>query len=172
MIETIIFYVFAISTVITATAVVTVKNPVHAVLANYQHLQYSGTNFETVPIPVASMFGSILASSQAKCWVSLGAANVAMARGGFVDREEAATANEAAPPKLCPMSAPTGPISERANSIAARRSAMLVVKLVCEKSPSLPPNPVMSNRSTAIPNSASPREMRTIALRSLLQVKQ
>jgi len=32
MIETIIFYVFAISTVITATAVVTVKNPVHAVL--------------------------------------------------------------------------------------------------------------------------------------------
>ncbi len=26
-------------------------NPVHLVLANYQHLQYSGTNFETVPIP-------------------------------------------------------------------------------------------------------------------------
>ncbi len=32
MVETIIFYVFAISTVVTATAVVTVKNPVHAVL--------------------------------------------------------------------------------------------------------------------------------------------
>lgn len=32
MIETIIFYVFAVSTVITATAVITVKNPVHAVL--------------------------------------------------------------------------------------------------------------------------------------------
>lgn len=32
MIETIIFYVFAFSTVITATAVVTVKNPVHAAL--------------------------------------------------------------------------------------------------------------------------------------------
>ena len=32
MVETIIFYVFAISTVITATAVVTVRNPVHAAL--------------------------------------------------------------------------------------------------------------------------------------------
>ncbi len=32
MIETIIFYIFAVSTVITATAVVTVKNPVHAAL--------------------------------------------------------------------------------------------------------------------------------------------
>ena len=32
MIETVIFYVFAISTVITATAVVTVRNPVHAAL--------------------------------------------------------------------------------------------------------------------------------------------
>jgi len=32
MIETIIFYVFAVSTVITATAVVTVRNPVHAAL--------------------------------------------------------------------------------------------------------------------------------------------
>ena len=32
MVETIIFYVFAVSTVISATAVVTVKNPVHAVL--------------------------------------------------------------------------------------------------------------------------------------------
>ncbi len=32
MIETIIFYVFAVSTVISATAVVTVKNPVHAAL--------------------------------------------------------------------------------------------------------------------------------------------
>ena len=32
MVETIIFYVFAVSTVITATAVVTVKNPVHAAL--------------------------------------------------------------------------------------------------------------------------------------------
>jgi NADH-quinone oxidoreductase subunit J len=32
MIETVIFYVFAVSTVITATAVVTVRNPVHAAL--------------------------------------------------------------------------------------------------------------------------------------------
>ncbi len=32
MIETIVFYVFAISTVVTATAVVTVRNPVHAAL--------------------------------------------------------------------------------------------------------------------------------------------
>ena len=32
MIETIIFYVFAFSTVVTATAVVTVRNPVHAAL--------------------------------------------------------------------------------------------------------------------------------------------
>ena len=32
MVETIIFYIFAISTVTTATAVVTVKNPVHAAL--------------------------------------------------------------------------------------------------------------------------------------------
>jgi NADH-quinone oxidoreductase subunit J len=32
MIETIIFYVFAIATVVSASAVVTVKNPVHAVL--------------------------------------------------------------------------------------------------------------------------------------------
>ena len=32
MVETIIFYVFAISTVTTATAVVTVRNPVHAAL--------------------------------------------------------------------------------------------------------------------------------------------
>ena len=33
MIETIIFYVFAVGTVISATAVVTVKNPVHAALS-------------------------------------------------------------------------------------------------------------------------------------------
>lgn len=32
MIETIVFYVFAVSTVVTATAVVTVRNPVHAAL--------------------------------------------------------------------------------------------------------------------------------------------
>jgi len=32
MIETVIFYVFAIATVVSATAVVTVRNPVHAVL--------------------------------------------------------------------------------------------------------------------------------------------
>ncbi len=32
MIETVIFYIFAVSTVVTATAVVTVKNPVHAAL--------------------------------------------------------------------------------------------------------------------------------------------
>ena len=32
MIETVIFYVFAVSTVVTATAVVTVRNPVHAAL--------------------------------------------------------------------------------------------------------------------------------------------
>jgi len=33
MIETIIFYVFAVATVVSATAVVTVKNPVHAALS-------------------------------------------------------------------------------------------------------------------------------------------
>ncbi len=33
MIETVIFYVFAISTVVSATAVVTVRNPVHAALS-------------------------------------------------------------------------------------------------------------------------------------------
>ena len=32
MIESVVFYIFAASTVITATAVVTVKNPVHAAL--------------------------------------------------------------------------------------------------------------------------------------------
>ena len=32
MVETVIFYIFAISTVVTATAVVTVRNPVHAAL--------------------------------------------------------------------------------------------------------------------------------------------
>ena len=32
MIETVIFYIFAVATVVSATAVVTVKNPVHAVL--------------------------------------------------------------------------------------------------------------------------------------------
>ena len=32
MVETVIFYIFAISTVVTATAVVTVRNPVHATL--------------------------------------------------------------------------------------------------------------------------------------------
>ena len=32
MVETVIFYIFAVSTVITATAVVTVRNPVHAAL--------------------------------------------------------------------------------------------------------------------------------------------
>ncbi len=32
MVETVIFYIFAVSTVVTATAVVTVRNPVHAAL--------------------------------------------------------------------------------------------------------------------------------------------
>jgi NADH-quinone oxidoreductase subunit J len=41
MIETVIFYVFAVSTVITATAVVTVRNPVHAALFLVEFLAIS-----------------------------------------------------------------------------------------------------------------------------------
>lgn len=84
----------------------------------------------------------------------------------------AAAASTAEPPKLCPTRSCGAACSLRSQSAAATRSAMLEEKLVLANSPSLPPSPVKSKRSTAKPAAASAALTRAAASVSFEQVKQ
>src|SRR5258706_8013490 len=78
----------------------------------------------------------------------------------------------AVPKRLCQTRSVGARCSRLRKSAAATRSSAFEEKFVFAKSPSLPPSPVKSKRSTANPFSASAALIAAAALLSLEQVKQ
>ena len=110
------------------------------------------------------------AVSSSRRWAgSAGAPSVATA---FTDASRRAASMTAAPPRLCPTSNVGASPRASSASAAATRSLTFDEKSVFSKSPSLPPSPVKSKRSTAKPRSDRARAMRVAAWLSLPQVKQ
>ena len=83
-----------------------------------------------------------------------------------------AAASDAVPPRLCPTSNAGAWWRARSASAAATMSATSRAKVVSSNSPSLSPSPVKSNRSVAIPCSASAVLMYRAARLSLEHEKQ
>ncbi len=95
-----------------------------------------------------------------------------MVTTAFASGISPAAASIAAPPRLWPIRIAGAFRVSRRWSAARTRSATLEEKVELAKSPSLEPNPVKSNRSTAMPFADSADAMRLAASTSLPQVKQ
>ncbi len=130
-------------------------------------------NFLPANITSASPFSSIssraVSNSLETCSGSQGAPIVVTAS---TDRILSAACSTAAPPNECPMSNLGAWYSDLRKSAAAIRSSTLEEKLVSAKSPSLSPNPVKSNRRTAIPSRVNARLILPTAFKFFEQVKQ
>ena len=121
----------------------------------------------------AEPYSTISACFSVKCSMtfagSKGAPIVTMA---FADLIWSATAKTAAPPRLWPIRRLGGKPRSVMAWVAARKSNILVEKLVFENSPPECPRPVKSKRNTAMPCAASLWAIRFAAGISFEQVKQ
>jgi len=130
-------------------------------------------NFRPASSTSASPRASISARAAwrrpATCEGSAGALMVATATASGI---RPAAASTAAPPRLWPTRIAGAARSRPSHAAAATRSSTFDENVVLANSPSDPPSPVKSKRSTAMPASVSASLMKLAALLSLEQVKQ